>query len=261
MPGSATGTRPGAGFRVAVTCVVWATWTLVSFGQAKPYTPKNGILNWKAILLGGGFRVTTAIPLHGDFSRYARLEIVRAESLIGSDVPAEVLDQLTLGLAAEFHKGGRFSNIATVDAFSAPPFHPSPSAGALVVESFRDADPLDAPMRTWDDLLAFDRQRQAEAKAPERVSNETLLVRCQVIDYAKGNKFLQLLFLDLGNAVLTLRFSYYDKNSGEELGRSVISSDNSSKAIPSAFSTRTALTGVVEGLVDQVTRRKIAGER
>ena len=30
-------------------------------------------------------------------------------------------------------------------------------------------------MRTWDDLLAFDRQRQAEAKDPERVSNETLL--------------------------------------------------------------------------------------
>jgi hypothetical protein len=244
---------------VAGMCVGWAMWTLVAAGQTGPYTPKNGILNWKAVLLGGGFRVTTAIPLHGDFSKYTRLEIVRAESLIGSDVPAKVLEQLTLELVTEFHKGGRFSDIAVVDAFSAPTVHASPSAGALVARSFRDADPLDAPMRTWDDLLAFDRQRQAEA--PARASNETLLVRCQVIDYTKGNKFLQFLFLDLGNALLTLRFSYYDKTSGDELGRSVISSDNSSHVIPSALSARGPLTGVVEGLVDQVTRRQIAGER
>jgi hypothetical protein len=249
--------RLGVGARLAVIGAMWASWTLVSFAQAKPYTPKNGILNWKAVLLGGAFRVTTAIPLHGDFSRYARLEVVHAQSVIGPDVPEALLEKLTLGLAEEFRKGERFSNIAIVDSFSPQPFHPPPPNGT-VVESFRDADPIDAPMRTWDDLVSFDRQRHA---AVARASNETLVVRCQVIDYAKGNKLLQLLFLDLGDAILTLRISYFDKSSGEEVGRSVVSSNNASKGIPSAFSPRSELTGAIEGLVDQVTRRKIAGER
>jgi hypothetical protein len=86
-------------------------------------------------------------------------------------------------------------------------------------------------------------------------------VTSEVIDYAKGNKLVQLLLLDLGNAIVTLRFSYFDKVTGEELGRSVISSDNSSKVVPSVLSPRTALSGLSEGLVDQVTRRKVAGER
>jgi len=247
--------------RALVLGIIWIAWTLPSFGQTKPYTPKNGILNWKAVLLGGAFRVTTAIPLHGDFSKYHRLEIVRTESLIGRDAPVDVMDQLTLGVAAEFRKGDRFSDVAIVDAFSAGPPQGPPATAAIPASSFRDADPIDAPMRHWEDLQAFDRQRQAEASAPERPASETLLVRCQVIDYAKGNKVLQILFIDLGNSILTLRFSYFDKASGEELGRSIVSSDNSSKAIPSVLSTRTALTGVIEGLVDQVTRRKVAGER
>lgn len=251
-------TRPGIGALVAVIGAMCAIWTLPSFAQAKPYTPKNGILNWKAVLLGGAFRVTTAIPLHGDFSRYARLEVVHAESVIGPDVPDALLEKLTLGLAEEFRKGERFSSIAIVDTFSPQPFHPPPSG--TVVESFREADPIDAPMRTWDDLVAFDRQRQATMTLA-RASNETLVVRCQVIDYAKGNKLLQLLFLDLGDAILTLRISYFDRSSGEEVGRSVVSSNNASKGIPSAFSPRSELTGAIEGLVDQVTRRKIAGER
>jgi hypothetical protein len=250
-------TRLGVGARLAVIGGMWAVWTLASFAQAKPYSPKNGILNWKAVLLGGAFRVTTAIPLHGDFSRYARLEVVHAESVIGPDVPEALLEKLTLGLAEEFRKGERFSNIAIIDSFSPQPFHPPPPNGT-VVESFRDADPIDAPMRTWDDLVSFDRQRHA---AVARASNETLVIRCQVIDYAKGNKLLQLLFLDLGDAILTLRISYFDKSSGEEVGRSVVSSNNASKGIPSAFSPRSELTGAIEGLVDQVTRRKIAGER
>ena len=73
-----------------------------ALAQTVPYRPKNGVLNWKAVLLGGGFRVTTAIPLHGDFSRYSRVEIVRPESLIGADVPRGVLGQLTRGLAESF---------------------------------------------------------------------------------------------------------------------------------------------------------------
>ena len=258
MTGSAARTRA---LRATTTCVVWAMCTQVSFGQAKPYTPKNGILNWKAVLLGGGFRVTTAIPLHGNMSKFGRLEIVRTESLIGMDVPSELLEQLTRGLAAEFHKGARFAVTEVVEGLSLPSDHRAPADDPAVAESFRDADPIEAPMRARDDMVAFDRQRQAAASAPEQAPSSTLVVRCQVIDYAKGNRFLQLLFIDLGNSVLTLRCSYFDKSSGDELGRSVISSDNSSKVIPSALSSRTALTGVIDGLVDQVTRRKIAGER
>ena len=247
--------------RAACTWAVWAMCTQVSLGQANPYTPKNGILSWKAVLIGGGFRVTTAIPFRGNLSKYGRLEIVKTESLIGTDVPSELLEQLTRGLAAAFHKGARFALIEVVEGIRLPSEHQALADAPAVAESFRDADPIDAPMRAREDMELFDRQRQAAARAPEQAPSSTLVVRCQVIDFSKGNKFLQLLFIDLGNSVLTLRCSYFDKSSGEELGRSVISSDNSSKAIPSALTSRTALTGVIDGLVDQVTRRKIAGER
>jgi hypothetical protein len=240
---------------VALLATCWIASTPPAVAQTVPYRPKNGVLNWKAVLLGGGFRVTTAIPLHGDFSRFSRVEIVRPESLVGADVPPGVLSHLTRDLAEEFLKGGRFSAVVVESAVRPPASAAAETAGT---EAFRGADPLAAPIRPWSDHAAFDQQRQAAANAG---AARTLLVRCQVLDYAKGNKLLQFLFLDLGNAVLTLRFSYYDLESGEELGRSVISSDSASAVVPSAFSARSALTGIVEGLVDQVTRRKISGER
>jgi hypothetical protein len=243
-----------------LVCLMSLAPTPRAFGQSPPYRPKNGVLNWKAIVLGGGFRITTAIPLHGDFSTYDRLDIIRSESLIGPDVPPKLLTEVTAGLAAAFDKGGRFAKVSIVDRWTTAGSVP---AGAVAAdpEDFRTADPLDAPMRTREDLVAFDRQRAAANASRASASPGTLVVRSQVIDYAKGHKFLQLLFLDLGNAILTLRVSYVDKETGEELGRSVISSDNSSKVIPSVISPRSALSGVVEGLVDQVTRRRVAAER
>ncbi len=257
MPDSAT-SRRRVRIGAAVLAVVCTSWGTTAFAKERPYTPKNGILNWKTVIFGGGFRVTTAVPLRGNFSKYDRVEIVRATSLIGPDVPRRVLDQLTAGLAKEFRQGGHVSAIAIVEAAGLPA-SPRPTADTAGETTFRDADPVDAPMRAWTDLLAFDRQRRLAATEDE--ASGTLVVRSEVIDYAKGNKFLQFLFLDLGNALLTLRVSYFDKATGEELGRSVISSDNSSSVVPSAFSTRSALTGVIGGLIDQVTRRKIAGER
>lgn len=234
------------------------TCTLTGSAQDKVYTPKNGVFSWKAIVLGGGFRITIAVPLHGDFSKYDRVEIVRSESLIGPDVPAAFLVRLTDQLTAEFKKGQRFTDVTVIDSYE-PKAFPVDDAVGTAGETFRDADSLEAPMRNAGDLLAFDREREAAATiAP---ASSTLVVSSEVIDYAKGNKLAQLLFLDLGNAVVTMRFSYHDKGTGEELGRSVISSDNSSKVVPSVLSPRTALSGVAEGLVDQVTRRKVAGER
>jgi hypothetical protein len=254
MPGS--GRRRLA--RAAVLVIAFTAEAPRVLAQAQPYQPKNGILSWKAVLLGGGFRVTPAVPLHGNFSKFDHVEIVRAESLIGKDVPGKVLDQLTAGLAKEFRDGGYLAGVSIVPTADLQATPPAPAASPAE-RSFRDADPIDAPMRTWDDLLRFDRLRH-EAAA-QQASAGTLVVRCQVIDYSKGNKFLQLLFIDLGNSLLTIRVSYYDQATGEELGSSVISSDNSSSVIPSAVSMRTALTGVIGGLVDQVTRRKLAGER
>lgn len=224
--------------------------------QTVGYRPKNGVLNWRAVVFGGGFRVTAAIPLHGDFARYSDVEVVQPTSLIGPDVPHRVLERLGRGLVSEFRKGGRFSHVALVETLDVP------AAGTAIpdADSFRRADPLDDPMRPAADLPRIDAARRLAA-AREAATDRTLVVRCQVIDYAKGNKWLQFLFLDLGNSVLTLRFSYFDRDTGEELGRSVISSDDSSAVVPSAFSPRSALTGVVQGLVDTVTRRKLAGER
>lgn len=239
--------------------LVWAECATATppHSNTSTYKPKNGVLNWKAIVLGGGFRVTTAIPLHGDFAKYDRLEIVRTRSLIGRDAPQKVLDKVTDQLAAEFRRGGHFANVAVVEDFVQRPPAATPVGEPL--ETFRDADSLDAPLRTAADLAEFDRQRAAAAR--RSATPATLVVVSQVIDYTKGNKLLQLLFLDLGNAVMTLRFSYLDKATGEELGRSVITSDDSSKVIPSLLSPRSALSGVAEGLADQVTRRKVAGER
>lgn len=219
--------------------------------QVTPYVPKHGVLNWKAVIFGGAFRVTTVIPLHGDFSKYDRLEIVRPESVIGPSVPASLLTRIGNGLVAEFSRGKRFDDVDVVGSFT--PATPSGDAGA---RSFRDADPIDAPMRPRADMLAFDRQREMSNR-----DSGTIVIRSEIIDYAKGNKLLQLLFIDLGNAVLTLRFTFYDKVTGQELGRTIISSDNSSKVVPSLFSTRSPLSGVAEGLVDQLTRRKVASER
>ena len=233
---------------VLAFCLAAATPALA---QVKPYVPKHSILSWKTVIFGGAFRVLPVIPLHGDFSKYNRLEIVQPESVIGPDVPASLLTRLSNGLVAEFSRGKRFDAIDVVDTFE-----PAETAPVSTTRSFRDADDLAAPMRTWDDLQAFDRQREASNR-----DSGTIVIRSEVIDYAKGNKLLQLLFVDLGNAVLTLRFTYYDKVTGEELGRTIISSDNASKIVPSLFSTRSPLSGVAEGLVDQLTRRKVGSER
>jgi len=227
--------------------------------QDKPYSPKNGVLNLKAIILGGGFRVTTAIPLHGDFSKYDRIEIVHPESLIGSDVAPDFLDKLGGEIRQQFESGGRFREVRIINTYDPKNARMKPPSGPEL--DFREADDLNAPMRPASDMQAYDRQRQiAEAQQYKRASG-TLVIGSQVVDYAKGNKILQLAMLDIGNAILTLRFSYYDKDTGEELGRSVISSDNSSRVIPSALSPRTVLNGIAEGLVDQITRRKVAAER
>jgi hypothetical protein len=118
MRGNRPVRRMGPGTRIVATVVAWSLCTIAAGAQSKPYVPKNGVLNWKAIVLGGAFRVTTAIPLHGDFAKYDRVEVVRATSVIGPDVPAPFLRHLTDQLAGEFRKGGRFADVAVVETCS-----------------------------------------------------------------------------------------------------------------------------------------------
>jgi hypothetical protein len=244
------------GSRIAVAALVVAVSTIQTSAQTRPYTPKNGVVNWKAVLLGGAFRVTTAVPLHGDFSRFDRVEIVEAESLVGGDAPPTVLHRLTGQLLAEFRKSGRFAEVVGVRSYERRRTAAAPVADWT--DAFRTADSLDAPMRPAADMAVMDRDREAAARGN---TADTLVVTDEVIDYARGNKFTQLLLLNLGNGLVTIRLSYFDKATGEELGRSVVSSDTSSKVVPSVLSPRTPLGGVAEGVVDQVTRRKVAAER
>jgi len=242
--------------RSVATALVVAVSTLHVSAQSKPYSPKNGVVNWKAVLFGGAFRVTAAIPMHGDFSRFDRVEIVEAGSLIGGDVPPTVLHRLTAQLLAEFRKSGRFAEVEAVRSYER---RRTPTASVVEeADAFRTPDSLDAPMRPAADMVEMDRERQAASRDK---TVDTLVVTDEVIDYVRGNKFTQLLLLNLGNGLMTIRLSYFDKATGEEFGRSVVSSDTTSKVVPSLLSPRTALVGVAEGVVDQVTRRKVAAER
>ena len=254
--------RPAMARRVLapmVCCLMIAT-NGVASGERARYRPKNGVLNWKAVLFGGGFRVTTAIPLRGDFSTFAQVNIVRPVSLIGGDVSPQLLRTIGDALAAEFRRGQHFGDVNVIEGWR-PPERVLGAGDDLDDHDVEETDPLDSPLRAASDLRVLDQRRLTRQASAVRGPRRTLVVRTEVIDYTKGNGWLQLLFLDLGNSVLTIRVSYFDDHSGEELGRSVISSDNSSHMVPSAVSPRSALSGIAEGLVDQVTRRKVASER
>jgi hypothetical protein len=83
----------------------------------------------------------------------------------------------------------------------------------------------------------------------------------EVLDYAKGNRLKQILPLDLGKSILTIRLRYYDKDSGEEIGRQIISGKSDGSSLLGPLSPRDALSGVADGFVDQVTRRVAASVR
>jgi hypothetical protein len=83
----------------------------------------------------------------------------------------------------------------------------------------------------------------------------------EVLDYSKGSRLKQLLPLDLGKSILTVRLRYYDKMTGQEIGRQIISGMSDGSSLLGPLSPRDALSGVADGLVDQVTRRVAASVR
>ncbi|HEY6329655.1 MAG TPA: hypothetical protein VI756_09960 [Blastocatellia bacterium] len=120
---------------------------------------------------------------------------------------------------------------------------------------------LDSPIGTMADMEVRDTQRLLVSASESPAEDRTLVVVIEVLDYLKGNRLKQLLPLDLGKSILTVRLRYYDRDSGEEIGRQIISGETSGSALLGPVSPRTALSGVADGLVDQVTRRIAESER
>jgi hypothetical protein len=107
-------------------------------------------------------------------------------------------------------------------------------------------------------MEARDKQRLGQEHQEAPASDLTLVAVIEVLDYAKGSRLKQLLPLDLGKSILTVRLRYYDKDSGKEIGRQIVSGRASGSSLLGPLSPRDALSGVADGFVDQVTRRVAA---
>jgi hypothetical protein len=270
--------RTAVAFFVAVMLLFW-THNLLGQepgknsiqSEKRKYTGKSQIFSLKGQILGGEFRISNVIPLQGDFSKYQRIEASRLRSLVGDDIPPSVLESYGKRLLGQFQDGGRFGKVSMIDDYH-PPLAQAPAdpnqgetagSGLRRAETPEDVDPLDGPMLGWDDMRRFDELR-AKNLETERTDKEkpppTLVIVGEVLDYAKGNKWLQQLPLNRGNAVFTIRFRYYDKETGHEVGRQVIGGEVTAANLGGAFGLRTALSGVVDGVVDQITRRAVSAE-
>ncbi len=242
--------------------------------RTEKYRGKSQVFTFKGEILGGEFRISNVIPLRGDFSKFRRIEVTRLQSLIGDHVPAKILAKYSKFLFEEFQRGGRFNDIVTIDNYKPPPRLGVTQNNAQATQSVspldartgleESQDSLDGPMLTADDMRRFD-QLRAKRQNAERDGTEqspgTLVIVAEVIEYMKGNVWLRLLPLDRGNSIITLRFRYYDKETGEEVGRQVITGEVNARNLGGVLGLRNALSGVAEGLADQVTRRAVSAER
>jgi hypothetical protein len=253
---------------------VWAQQPLKNPLQTEKgkYEGKSQILTLKGELLGGEFRISNVIPLRGDFSKYERIEVSRLRSLIGEDISDTVLAEYGKHLFREFQRGGRFNDLVMIEEYEPPASEPQANPTLPLASSDDDRqieeeearDRLEGPMLTWDHLRRFDGLRARRSGAPPGAIDKpppTLVIVGEVVDYTKGNSWLQLLPLNLGNSVFTIRFRYYDKETGEEVGRQVITGEVSSANLGGLLGLRSALSGIVEGVVDQITRRTVSAER
>ncbi|HET6267224.1 MAG TPA: hypothetical protein VFG11_05860 [Acidobacteriota bacterium] len=224
----------------------------------KTYRPKSQIFSIKSEILGGEFRISNVIPLHGDFSDYRKIEVTGLKSLIGDAIPEKVLAKYNQDVFKEFQLLSKTREITTIADFVPPaPKIPDP-VDQPQTQISEDADSLDGPLLTYDDLRRFDELRaQKEAKGAYR----TLVIVGEVLDYLKGNHVLQFLPFNIGSTIFTIRFRYYDKETGEELGRQIITGEVSADTYAGFMGMHSALAGVVEALADQVTRRAIEADR
>jgi hypothetical protein len=227
------------------------------------YRGKNGILSTKTILMGGMFRVTTVVPFKGDLADYSRLEITKPISLVGGALNSQVSEHQIATIKSQFESRKIFDSVTVIDSYSpAPtgrqqeqlPANSDATDGA-------GAGSLDAPIGCLGDMEARDRQRALEERAPGQPSTRTLVTVIEVLDYQKGSRLKQALPLDLGKSILTVRLRYYDKTTGQEIGRQIVSGWSDGSSLLGPLSRRDALSGVADGFVDQVTRRVAASSK
>src|SRR6266404_659490 len=227
------------------------------------YKGQNGILSMKTLVLGGEFRVTTVIPFRGNVADYNRLEITRPVSLVGGALNVKVSNHQVAKIKAQFESRKIFEDVTVTDSYK-PELNGvkqkgSPREDANTNSSQDDA--LEGPILSAEDIEARDRQRAREQQEFEQPSQRTLVAVIEVLDYAKGSRLKQALPLDLGKSILTVRLRYYDKTTGQEIGRQIISGQSDGSSLLGPLSPRDALSGVADGLVDQVTRRVAASVR
>lgn len=233
----------------------------------KHYKGENGILSAKTVVFGGEFRVTTVIPFKGNFAEYHHLEIARPVSLVGKALTPDEASRQVAKFKSQFESRRLFETVAVIDAYdpAAGSQHrqqSSASAPSGKSDGVDRGEALDAPIGSFDDLIARDKQRTFGEDAGQRpAADKTLVVIVEVIDYTKGSRWKQALPLDIGKSILTVRMRYYQKSTGEEVGRQIISGQSDGSSLLGPFSPRDGLSGVADGFIDQVTRRVAASEK
>ncbi|HTG17573.1 MAG TPA: hypothetical protein VK747_20165 [Blastocatellia bacterium] len=233
----------------------------------KRYKGENGILSAKTVIFGGEFRVTTVIPFKGNFAEYHHLEVARPVSLVGRALTPDVASRQVDKFKSQFESRRLFETVTVIDAYdhataSQHEQQPSTSAPSEKSDDIDSAESLDAPMGNFDDLIARDKRRALGEDAWQRpAADKTLVVVIEVLDYAKGSRWKQALPLDLSKSILTVRLRYYEKSTGEEVGRQIISGQSDGSSLLGPLSPRDGLSGVADGFIDQVTRRVVASEK
>jgi hypothetical protein len=241
--------------------------TVASRNNLANYKGQNGILSMKTLVLGGEFRVTTVIPFKGNLAEYYHLEIAKPISLVGKALTPDEASRQVAKFKSQFESRRLFETVAVIDAYDPAPARQcqQPSSANAPSEKSNDVDggeTLDAPIGSFDDLVARDKRRALAADAGQQpTADKTLVVAIEVLDYTKGSRLKQALPLDLGKSILTVRFRYYDKSTGEEVGRQIISGQSDGSSLLGPLSPRDGLSGVADGFLDQVTRRVAASEK
>jgi hypothetical protein len=235
-----------------------ATSVKVARRNLENYKGQNGILSMKTIVLGGEFRVTTVIPFRGNVSDYNQLEITRPISLVGPALNVDVSNHQVAKIKSQFESRKIFETVAVIDSYDPAIYAGTQRGSKAEVKGNAQDTALEAPILSAEDMDARDKERVREQEEFERPPSRTLVTVIEVIDYAKGSRLKQLLPLDLGKSILTVRLRYYDKTTGEEIGRQIISGRSDGSSLLGPLSPRDALSGVADGLVDQVTRRVAA---
>ena len=228
----------------------------------KNYRAVNGTLNLKGILFGGMFRVTTVVPFKGNFADYHHLEIVRPVSLVGKALNPTLVSTQAARLKAQFEERRLFQSVEVIDHYDSALANPRRAQSNDAQAEVESAESLDAPIGGLEDMLKRDRQRAVgDQSMPQPTLDKTLVVVIEVLDYAKDSRWKLALPLDIGRDMLTVRLRYYDKNTGVEVGRQIISGESNGSSLLGPFELRDGLSGVVDGLVDQLTRRVAAAEK